>query len=185
MVKSGWVLRALERPLVVDDPLAPADAIVVLGAPLRDDRVTPVLAERIEAAARLWHAGGAPIVVASGGITSGQTTTSGKVAEADVIAEGLRARGVTEIVVERASRTTAENARMTAALLAPRGAKTVWLVTQPFHGRRAARLFRRAGLEPRVWHIADSLEYRDRGRALRWVIREYAAWGRLLLRPQR
>ncbi len=175
----SWLVRTLERRLVIDDPMAPADAIVVLGAPLRDDRVTPVLAERIEAAARLWHAGGAPIVVASGGITSGT------LAEADVIAEGLRARGVSEIVVERASRTTAENARMTAALLALRGAKTVWLVTQPFHGRRAARLFRRAGLAPRVWHIADSLEYRDRARALRWVIREYAAWGRLLLRPKR
>jgi hypothetical protein len=33
-----------------------------------------------------------------------------------------------------------------------------------------------------VWHIDDSIEYRDRKRALRWVIREYAAWGRELLR---
>lgn len=176
----SWLVTALERPLVVGDPMARADAIVVLGAPLRDDRSTPVLAERIEAAAALWHAGGAPIVVASGGITGGA-----RVAEADVIAQGLRALGVTEVVVERASRTTAENAQMTAELLRPRGAKTVWLVTQPFHGRRAARLFRTAGLSPRVWHIAESLEYRDRGRALRWVLREYAAWGRLLLRPKR
>lgn len=174
------MLRWLEKPLIVDDPLAPADAIVVLGAPLRHDRLSAVLAERVDAAAALFHAGGAPVVVASGGLTAGAT-----IAEADAIADALRARGVTEVLVERASRTTAENARLTAELLRARGARRVWLVTQPFHGRRAARLFRAAGLEPRVWHIANSLQYRDRARALRWVLREYAAWGRLLLRPQR
>jgi uncharacterized SAM-binding protein YcdF (DUF218 family) len=62
------------------------------------------------------------------------------------------------------------------------GTCAIWLVTQPFHGRRAARLFRSAGFEPHVWHIADSLEYRDRSRAARWVMREYAAWAALLLR---
>ena len=70
----------------------------------------------------------------------------------------------------------------TARILEPLGARTVWLVTQPFHGRRAALLFRRAGLEPRVWHIADSLQYRDRRRGLRWIAREYGAWGMLALR---
>ncbi len=172
------VVDWLERPLVVADPLVPADAIVVLGAPLRGDRSTPVLLERIEAAVELFRAGGAPVIVATGGITAGAS-----VAEADVIASELRARGITEVVIERESQTTAENARFTAALLPE--ARTVWIVTQPFHGRRAARLFRDAGLMPRVWHIANSLEYRDRKRALRWVLREYAAWGRLLVRPKR
>lgn len=167
------MLRWLEKPLVIDDAFARCDAIVVLGAPLRSDRLSPILVERVDAAAQLFHAGGAPTVIATGGVTSGS------IAEADAIASALRARGVPHVLVERASRTTAENARFTAALL-PHGA-TVWLVTQPFHGRRAARLFRAAGLSPRVWHIADSLEYRDRGRALRWVVREYAAWGKLLL----
>lgn len=172
------MLRWLEKPLVIDDAFARCDAIVVLGAPLRNDRLTPILAERVEAAARLFHAGGAPKVIATGGITAGAT-----IPEAVAVAEALRARGIPDVIVERASRTTVENARFTAALLPP-GA-TVWLVTQPFHGRRAARVFRTAGLVPRVWHIADSLEYRDRRRALRWVVREYAAWGRLLLGPQR
>ena len=173
----GRVAALLERPLVVREPFQVLDAIVVLGAPLRDDRLTPVLEERVVAAAALYHAGGAPIVVATGGITNNATR-----AEADVIAEALRERGVPEVVVERQSQTTAENARCVAALVP---ARRVWLVTQPFHGRRAARLFRAAGFEPHVWHIDDSLEYRDRKRALRWVVREYAAWGRLLLRRQR
>ena len=167
------VVGALERPLVVREELRPLDAIVVLGGPLGPgDRLTPALVERARAGAALFRAGGAPRVVASGGITRGAAR-----AEADVLAEALRREGVPEaaLVVERESRTTAENARFTAALLG-RSAVGVWLVTQPFHGRRARRLFRRAGFDAHVWHIADSLQYRDRRSALRWVVREYASW---------
>ena len=44
------------------------------------------------------------------------------------------------------------------------------------------RLIERAGFEAHVWHIDNSLEYRDRRRALRWVLREYAAWAAMLAR---
>jgi len=166
--------RLLEAPRAA---LAPADAIVVLGAGLGPGgTLTPVLEERIAAAAALHRAGAGRHVVVTGGITQGAPR-----AEADALAEALRAAGVPDVLVERESRTTAENARYTARILEPLGARTVWLVTQPFHGRRAALLFRREGLEPRVWHIADSLQYRDRRRAMRWVAREYAAWGKLAL----
>ncbi len=167
----------LEGPLVVREPMRTLDAIVVLGAPLRRDKLTPMLEERVDAAAALWRAGGAPLVVTTGGITRGAAR-----AEADVMAEGLRARGVAEVLVERTSQTTRENARLTAELLAARGARSVWLVTQPFHGRRAARLFRESGFDAHVWHIADSLHHRDRRAAARWMVREYAAWLALLLR---
>lgn len=171
------VARVLEAPLRVAHAFEPLDAIVVLGAALRPSgALSRILEERIAAAAALYHAGGAPLVIASGGTTNGAPR-----AEAEAIAEGLREAGVPDVIAETRSRTTAENARYTAALLAARGAQTVWLVTQPFHGRRAAHLFRRAGLTARVWHIADSLQYRNRRRAVRWLVREYAAWGKLLL----
>ena len=169
------VARALEAPLRIAHRLEPLDAIVVLGAPLRPSgSLSEILQERVAAAAALYHSGGAPLVIASGGTTNGAPR-----AEADAIAEGLRNAGVPDVLVEGRSRTTAENARYTAELLAARDARTVWLVTQPFHGRRAARLFRRAGLEPRVWHIEDSVQYRDRRRAVKWLVREYAAWAKL------
>jgi len=176
-----WIAGALERPLVIVEPFRRLDAIVVLGAPLAPgDRLTAVLDERVRAAAELWRTGGAPIVVATGGVTAGARR-----AEADVIAEALRDHGVPDdaIVVEAASRSTIENARFTVDQIGRDHA--VWLVTQPFHGRRAARAFRAAGLVPHVWHIADSLQYRHRGRAVRWLVREYVAWGRELLGPKR
>jgi uncharacterized SAM-binding protein YcdF (DUF218 family) len=173
------IVRALESPLVVRDEFETLDAIVVLGAPLGPgDRITPPLAERAQAAAELYRAGGAPVVVASGGVTHGASR-----AEADAIADELRHAGVPDeaIVVERASKTTVENARFTRELLENRGLR-VWLVTQPFHGRRARRLFRNAGFDAHVWHIDNSLEYSDRTRAMRWVVREYAAWLAMLAR---
>ena len=177
---AGALASLLERPLVLRGaPLRPLDAIVVLGAPLGPGgALTDVLEERIAAAAALWRAGGAP----HGGATGGGT---GPRPEAAAMADALRALGVPDVLVEPASRTTADNARLVAALLAPRGARSIWLVTQPFHGRRAARLFRAAGLEPHVWHIDGSLEYRDRPRALRWLAREYAAWLKHLARRDR
>jgi len=175
---AGAVASALERPLVVADPFEPLDAIVVLVAPLlASGRISPILTERVAAAAELYRLGGAPLVVATGGVTLGAPR-----AEADALAEGLHAAGIPEVIIERESRTTAENAHFTAALLFPRSARRIWIVTQPFHGRRAALLFRRAGFEPHVWHIAESIEYQQRRRALRWLVREYAAWGALLVR---
>jgi uncharacterized SAM-binding protein YcdF (DUF218 family) len=173
--------RLLELPLVVREPFQRLDAIVVLGAPLGPgDSLTPALRERVLAAASLWRAGGAPRVVASGGRTHG----AGR-AEAEVIADALHAEGVPDVLVEAESLTTIGNARCTRTVLAPYGAYAVWLVTQPFHGRRAARVFRSVGFEPHVWHIDDSLEYRDRKRALRWLAREYGAWGALAVRELR
>jgi uncharacterized SAM-binding protein YcdF (DUF218 family) len=168
----------LERPLVIREPFQALDAIVVLGASLGpDDALSPVLAERVVAAAALWRAGGGRLVVATGGITAGARR-----AEADVMADALRTLGVTDVIAERASRSTLDNARLTRPILEARGVRSLWLVTQPFHGRRGARLFRRAGFDAHVWHIADSIEYRDRRRAVRWLVREYAAWARLIVR---
>ena len=171
------VASLLERPLVIREPLRALDAIVVLGAPVGPgNTLSPILIERVVAAAALWRAGGGRLVVATGGVTEGASR-----AEADVIAAGLRELGVPEVLVERESRSTRDNARMTRPLLEAHGVRSLWIVTQPFHGRRGARLFRGAGFDAHIWHITDSLEYRDRRRAVRWLVREYAAWAQLLL----
>ncbi|HEY5949237.1 MAG TPA: YdcF family protein [Kofleriaceae bacterium] len=178
----GLVAKLLEAPLAIaDSPVARRDAIVVLGAPLTPaGELTPILDERVAAAVALYRAVGADYVVASGGTTQGAPR-----AEADALAAGLRAAGIPEVLVEARSLTTAQNARFTAELLAPLGVRTLWIVTQPFHARRAALLFRRAGFDARAWHITDSVQYRDRRRALRWLVREYASWAALAARGQR
>jgi hypothetical protein len=46
-------------------------------------------------------------------------------------------------------------------------------------------LFKRAGFEPHVWHIESSLQYGDRARALKWIVREYGAWAALAIKDRR
>ncbi len=169
--------RVLGRPFaVVDRPSDVRDAIVVLGAALRNDRLTRILKERIAGAVELYRAGAAPRIVTTGGITRGSTR-----AEATAIAEALVDAGIPRavIAVEDRSKTTAENARFTALLLGP---CRVWLVTQPFHARRAERLFRDAGFDALAWNLGASVQFRDHRRAVRWYLREYAAWAKVLVR---
>ena len=174
--------RLLGAPPEIRDRFAPPDAIVVLGAPVRSDGgISAIAAERATAAARLWHAGGAPRVIATGA-----ATRPGLPAEAHVIAEALRAAGVptTAIVVDDISRTTWESARQCRALLAEltgHPAPTAWVVSQPFHGRRARLYFRRAQVVVSIWPIGDSVQYRHPRRALRWIVREYAALAKSLI----
>lgn len=179
-----WPLAAPHRrPALAERSIVRADAIVVLGARLAPDgSITEVLAERVAAAAALFERGAAPTIVVTGGKTAGASRS-----EADALADALRGNGVPSeaILVEDQALTTADNARLTAALLAPLGARSVWIVTQPFHGRRARRLFTRAGLLAHVLHITDSVQYLDRRRALRWIVREYGAWAVLPLRSRR
>lgn len=176
--------RALERPLAVPrgpNDAEPATAIIALGAGVDAHcRLTSASRERVAAAAALWRLGGAPLVVTSGGRTRGARRS-----EAEVMAEALEELGVpaSAVVREEASLTTSGNAACCAALLrvAERPAPLpVWLVTQPFHVRRACWLFRRAGFAPRPWHIEDSLQYRDSSRAVQWALREYLAWAKAL-----
>ena len=173
------VARVLGAPLASRDAeLAPRDAIVVLGARLGPgDALTQVLAERVRVAVELFAAGAAPRVIATGGVTG-----RARRAEAEVLGDALVAAGVPRgaIAIEAVARTTADNARLSAALLSP-GAR-VWIVTQPFHARRAEYLFRAVGLDARAWVISDGLQHREPRRALRWIAREYAAWIKLLVR---
>ena len=170
--------RVLGAPLERAAGAGTADAIVILGAPLaKDGLLTDVLRERVMAGYELWKRGAAPLICVTGGPSRGRT-------EAEAMADALRDLGVPAhaLRIEAESRTTTENATRTAALLAADGVRSVWVVTQPFHLRRACWLFRRAGFDARGFRIADGLQDREPERALRWIRREYAAWARALLR---
>lgn len=152
-----------------------ADAAVVLGAPLTAaGGLTPVLEERVRAGVAAWASGAAPLVCVTGGGPPGRV-------EADPMAARARELGVPAeaIRVERRARNTEENARFAAEVLLPEACRRVWVITQPFHLRRARRLFELAGFDARAWYIRESLEYRHRA-AIRWIAREYAAWARSL-----
>jgi len=182
----GVAVRALGRPLASVSSVStsgPADAIVILGAPIRaDGSLSPMAEERVRVAVDLYRAGLAPVLCVVGGhCPPGYEDTPG---EAEGMARLVRALGVPEsaIRVDRRSTSTVTNAARAAAILLPEGRRRVWLVTQPFHLRRARFHFRRAGFDPLGWHIEASVQYRRPDHALRWIVREYAAWALALAR---
>jgi uncharacterized SAM-binding protein YcdF (DUF218 family) len=179
------IARILGTPLASVSPPGPADAIVILGAPLRPGgQLSAVAEERVRVGVELWKRGLAEVICVVGGhCPRGHRDGPG---EAEGMARWVRALGVPErsIRVDRLSTSTLTNAIRAAAILHPEGRRRVWLVTQPFHLRRARFYFRRAGFEPLGWHIDESLQYREPTRALRWIAREYAAWGLALWNAQ-
>ncbi|MEZ4402616.1 MAG: YdcF family protein [Kofleriaceae bacterium] len=175
------IVDALVRPLATGRAIAAGatawprrDAIVILGAPLTPGgEVSELLAERLAVGLALWRAGAAATVVVTGGLTRGARR-----AEAEAMAEVVRAAGI-EPVVEARSRSTAANAAEVRAL-APQ-LRTVWLATQRFHARRSAYLFARHGFDAVAVHAAGGLEAHELVRPARLAVREYAAWIRALV----
>lgn len=126
-----------------------ADAIVVLGGG-RDadepqyggDTVNSRTLERLRYAARLQRATGLPLLV------SGGTVYGKRVPEAELMQQTLaRDFQVSATWVEDRSRTTAENAAYSSAVLKAAGKKRILLVTQAWHMPRALWAFRHAGLD--------------------------------------
>jgi uncharacterized SAM-binding protein YcdF (DUF218 family) len=148
-----------------------AQAVVVLGGGVRpaeragEPPNLNAAADRVWHAARLYHAGVAPLVVASGGSDPSTSATS----EATAMAQLLQALGVphTALRLEERSRNTRQNAQYTAQLLQPLGVQRVVLVTSALHMPRAVPLFEAQGLE--VLPAATDHEARQRFNALDWL----------------
>jgi uncharacterized SAM-binding protein YcdF (DUF218 family) len=151
---SDALVSSLERDYPPADPAAAptAGAIVVLGGSLATGmppRRGPELvdaSDRVLHASRLFRAGKAPFVVASGGRLPWSEAAR---SEAEEMADLLVEWGVPReaILLEPKARTTSENAVETAKLLRARGVKRVLLVTSSIHMRRALASFKAEGLE--------------------------------------
>lgn len=150
---ANWLIQSLEQryPARTPDALLTegAGAIVVLGAgrypdapEYGSDTVSEHALVRLRYAAYLHRRTGLPVLV-TGGSTMGQPLP-----EAQLMGDSLRDDfGIESVWTEPRSRTTAENARLSAEALAHRGVYRVLLVTHALHMARAEGVFQRAGLE--------------------------------------
>ncbi|WP_228002602.1 YdcF family protein [Nocardia australiensis] len=148
------------------------DAIVVHGSRLRGDRVSPLLASRLDRAVEVYGAeviaGRRPLLITSGGKGSGEA-----VSEASAMAGYLLGKGVPSeaVVLEDRSTTTRENLMYTRDLLHRRGSDMrMVLVTSNFHILRTAILARRLDLDAEVVGSKTALYYLPSA-----ILREFAA----------
>lgn len=164
-VRALQIDRYGARPL----PDGTFDAIVVPGCLVyRDGRPSPALVRRVDHGVRLFEDGRAPLLAFSGRGRGGRP-------EAEVMRELALDAGVPDasIVIEAASMTTAENARMTHGVL---GGGRIVVATDTTHVLRCEREFGRWFDE--VVGTGTPLSRRSRVRAaLREALREAVlAW---------
>ena len=174
---SDWLRATLEQryPPAPLEQLPAADAIVVLGGameaaapPLRPDPNLGAAADRVWHAARLYRAGKAPRVLASGG----KLPWSGiEQPESSVMAALLQELGVPAAVIlqESASRTTRENRDYSLPLLQAHGVRRILLVTSALHLPRALALFRATDLEVIPAPTDFEIDSPSNAHLLRWL----------------
>ena len=127
-------LDAAGRALIVEDPLHPADAILVLGGETRQG-------DRVAHAVKLYKQGLAPLLVISG------TPVGFRVHEAEIMQRHAEFLGVPPdriLAVKHNADSTREEADVVVPLLKSRGLKEVILVTSNYHTARAKRIYTKA-----------------------------------------
>jgi uncharacterized SAM-binding protein YcdF (DUF218 family) len=127
-------LNVLGAALITDDPLHPADAILVLAGDSREG-------DRVQHAVGLFKRGLAPLLVLSGNPIGFRTH------EADVMRRHAEFLGVPSnriLTVKQNTDSTKEEAGVVVSILKRRGLKNVILVTANYHTGRAKRIFERA-----------------------------------------
>jgi uncharacterized SAM-binding protein YcdF (DUF218 family) len=122
------------------------DAVIVLGAGVRGETVSRILARRLDAALAYWEQNPDAYIVVTGGLGNRASIT-----EAEAMARYLIARGVPQeqIMLEDRSTSTYENLTFAKELLDerfPDGFRAV-VVSNDFHMYRARRLARQVGIE--------------------------------------
>jgi uncharacterized SAM-binding protein YcdF (DUF218 family) len=146
----NWLVQRHEPVTVPQLLAARPDAIVVLaGGRYRrapeygDDTVHLRTLGRLRYGAWLARQTSLPLLV-SGGLACDECNRSEAALMRQVLEEEF---GLTGVLIEDTSQTTWENAFHTAALLQPRGIRTIALVTNAAHTMRAVAAFQRAGFQ--------------------------------------
>jgi len=124
-----FILGGMVRHLIVQDPLAPADLILVLGGDSNG--------ERVNEAVDLYKNGYAKKLLMSGGKLSWQLTYAGWMKK-QAVSMGVPARA---ILIEDKSESTIENAQFSLPIVLKNKIKSVILVTSPVHTLRAKKVF--------------------------------------------
>jgi uncharacterized SAM-binding protein YcdF (DUF218 family) len=120
-----------------------ADAAVVLGAAVWSRNVSPVFRERINHAVDLYRQGKVRKLIFTGGQGNSNEPTEAAAASSYAQANGIP---IQDILVEQKSHTTFENIVNAKQLADANSLKTVLIVSDPMHMKRAMTMARDVGL---------------------------------------
>jgi len=120
-----------------------ADAAVVLGAAVWSQNVSPVFRERINHAVNLYQEGKVRKLIFTGGQGNANEPTEAAAASSYAQANGIP---VQDILIEQRSHTTFENIVNAKQLADANHLKTVLIVSDPMHMKRAMTMAKDVGL---------------------------------------
>jgi len=120
-----------------------ADAAVVLGAAVWSQNVSPVFRERINHAVDLYRKGKVRKLIFTGGQGNSNEPTEAAAASSYAQANGIP---IQDILVEQKSHTTFENIVYAKQLADANNLRTVLIVSDPMHMKRAMTMARDVGL---------------------------------------
>jgi uncharacterized SAM-binding protein YcdF (DUF218 family) len=123
-----------------------ADAAVVLGAAVWGEKPSPVFRERINHAVTLYRAGRVKKLIFTGAPDSRNEPAESIAAKTYAMEQGVPER---DILVEEMSRTTEENLRYALLLSRAHGLKTLLIVSDPLHMKRAMLMAKDLGMDAR------------------------------------
>jgi len=121
-----------------------ADAAVVLGAAVWSNSLSPVFRERINHAIELYRRGKVRKLIFTGGQGNTNEPTEAAAARTYAMANGIPAQ---DILVEQTSHTTYENIVNAKQLADTNNLKTVLLVSDPMHMKRAMTMANDIGMQ--------------------------------------
>ena len=132
------------------------DVVIVLGAGIRGETVTALLARRLETAIAYHEQNPDALIIVCGGRGAQESIPEAVAMKRYLVERGVRAEA---ILTEETSASTFENVSFAREILEPifeQGFSSV-LITNDFHVYRAARIARYAGVE--VSHIGASTKW--------------------------
>ncbi len=174
---------ALLQRLIVDDGPSPADAIVVLSASTNTASLGTSSEDRMLRGLQLLHKGWAPAIVFTGDPRD-RSNQFHVMAPAMMASLGLPTSAVVPFEpVQAPVQTTYTEAQSIRLMATARGWRRLLLVTSPSHTRRAATVFRAAGLDVRTvasavsrYDLASPRKVSDRLAIFRDWVYETTAW---------
>jgi uncharacterized SAM-binding protein YcdF (DUF218 family) len=148
-IVGGSLMIALQRDLPLSPPPdSPPQAIVILGGDVVRGGIQtavlyigPISLERLQTGAALSRRTGLPILVSGGSLREGDAPVAALMADSLVSDFRVPVRWI-----EAGSRDTWENAQMSTIILREQGIRSIYVVTQAWHMRRAIMAFAAAGI---------------------------------------
>lgn len=120
-----------------------SDYVLILGGPIKDNKPSDILFQRIKMGAELLKEHPSAKAVVSGGMTA----KSCSITEAEIMKNSLLELGVDEsrIILEKEAMTTLENFKNTKKMLGENA--KVCFVTSSFHIWRSKKIMKKAGVD--------------------------------------